>query len=34
VLLRRERRLPAVLLVRAEDGAGNARTRRKRVDFT
>jgi hypothetical protein len=30
VLLRRERRLPAVLLVRAEDGAGNARTRRKR----
>jgi hypothetical protein len=34
VLLRRERRLPAVLLVRAEDRAGNVRTRRKRVDFT
>ncbi len=33
VLLRRERRLPAALLIRATDRAGNVSTRRKRVDF-
>jgi hypothetical protein len=33
-LLRREDRLPAALLIRAEDAAGNVRTRRKRLDFS
>jgi hypothetical protein len=33
LLLRREARLPAALLVRAEDAAGNVRTRRKRLTF-
>jgi len=32
-LLRRETRMPAALLIRATDRAGNVRTRRKRVDF-
>jgi hypothetical protein len=33
LLLRREERVPAALLIRAEDSAGNVRTRRKRLRF-